>query len=142
MLLHLPTRIKKSPLFHRCYSEGDAAACGRCVVGVTKPLALQTTRSRLRPCQVCGGGGGVEGVCQHQRFQNSIASQPLIIYFNYPISDCSTLLIMLFVIVLHKIIILFLSMVENYNMYVFLLHLPNRINEMAIVSKARFRWCR
>ena len=46
-------------------------------------------------------GGGVEGVCQHQRFQNSIASQPLIIYLNYPISDCSTLLIMLFVIVLH-----------------------------------------
>ena len=35
-------------------------------------------------------------------------------------------------------------MVENYNMSrdVLLLHLPNRINEMAIVSKARFRWCR
>ena len=47
------------------------------------------------------GGGGWRGVCQHQSFQNSIASQPLIIYFNYPMSDCSTLLIMLFVIVLH-----------------------------------------
>ena len=92
---------KKSPLFHRCYTEGDAAACARCVVGVTKPLALQTTRSG-RSCARCVvGGGGVEGVCHHQRFQNSIASQPLIIYFNYPISDCSTLLIMLFVIVLH-----------------------------------------
>ena len=97
---------KKSPLFHRCYSEGDAAARARCVVGVTKPIALQTTRSdrnaQLRPVPgVWWGGGWVEGVYQHQRFQNSIASQPLIIYFNYPISDCSTLLIMLFVIVLH-----------------------------------------
>ena len=122
MLLHLPTRITKSPLFHRCYSEGDAAACARCVAGVTKPLALQTTRSdrntQLRPVPGVwwGWGGGVEGVCQHQCFQNSIASQPLIIYFNYPISDCSTLLVMLFVIVLHEIIILLLSMVENYNM--------------------------
>ena len=95
----------KSPLFHRCYSEGDAAARARCVVGVTKPLALQTTRSDrnapLRPVLGVCVGGGVEGVCQHQRFQNSIASQPLIIFFNYPISDCSTLLFMLFVIVLH-----------------------------------------
>ena len=35
-------------------------------------------------------------------------------------------------------------MVENYNMSgdVLLLHLPNPINEMAIVLKARFRWCR
>ena len=34
-------------------------------------------------------------------------------------------------------------MVENYNMSrdVLLLHLPNRINEMAIVSKARFKCC-
>ena len=44
---------KNSPLFHRCYSEDDAAARARCVVGVTKPLALQTTRSnhnaQLRP---------------------------------------------------------------------------------------------
>ena len=44
---------KKSPLFHRCYSEGDAAARARCVMVVTKPLALQTTRSdcsaQLRP---------------------------------------------------------------------------------------------
>ena len=97
---------KNSPLFHRCYSEDDAAARARCVVGVTKPLALQTTRSnhnaQLRPVPgVWWVGAGVEGVCQHQRFQNSIASQPLIIYFNYPISDGSTLLIMLFVIVLH-----------------------------------------
>ena len=57
----------------------------------------RTTAARAR----CVVGGGVEGVCQHQRFQNSIASQPLIINFNYPISDCSILLIMLFVIVLH-----------------------------------------
>ena len=93
---------KNSPLFHRCYSEGDAAARARCVVGVTKPLALQATRSdrnaQLRPVP---GVWGVEGVCQHQRFLNSIASQPLIMCFNYPISDCSTLLIMQFVIVLH-----------------------------------------
>ena len=52
---------KKSPLFHRCYSEGDAAARARCVVGVTKPLALQTTRSD-RNAQL-------QGVCQLQRFQ-------------------------------------------------------------------------
>ena len=45
----------------------------------------RTTAARAR-C-VVGGGGGWRGVCQHQRFQNSIASQPLIIYFNYPISD-------------------------------------------------------
>ena len=57
----------------------------------------RTTAARAR----CVGGGVGGGVCQHQRFQNSIASQPLIIYFNYPISDCSTLLIMQFVIVLH-----------------------------------------
>ena len=57
----------------------------------------RTTAARAR----CMVGGGVEGVCQHQCFQNSIASQPLIIYLNYPISDCSTLLIMLFVIVFH-----------------------------------------
>ena len=83
-----------------CYSEGDAAARARCVVGVTK----RTTAARAM-CVVGGGGGmcggGVEGACQHQRFQNGIASQPLIMYLNYPISDCSTLLIMLFVIVLH-----------------------------------------
>ena len=56
--------LKKSPLFHRCYSEGDAAARVRCVVGVTKPLALQTTRSdrnaQLRPVPGVwwGRGGG------------------------------------------------------------------------------------
>ena len=59
----------------------------------------RTTAARAR-CVVVGEGWG-GGVCQHQRFKNSIASQPLIIYFNYPISYCSTLLIMLFVIVLH-----------------------------------------
>ena len=94
----------KSPLFHRCYSEGDAAARTRCVVGVTKRLALQTTRyDRNAQLRSVPGvwWGRVEGVRQHQPFQNSIASQPLIIYFNYPISDCSTLLIMQFVIVLH-----------------------------------------
>ena len=52
---------KNRQLFHGCYSEGDAAACARCVVGVTKPLALQTTRSernaQLRPVPgVCVGG--------------------------------------------------------------------------------------
>ena len=70
--------------------------------------AARATDNEIRPQRTTAasarcvvGGGGVEGVCRHQRFQNSIASQPLIIYFNYPISDCSTLLIMLFVIVLH-----------------------------------------
>ena len=57
----------------------------------------RTTAARAR----CVVEEGWTGVFQFQRFQNSIASQPLIIYFNYPISDCSTLLIMLFVIVLH-----------------------------------------
>ena len=47
----------------------------------------RTTAARAR----CVVGGGMEGV----------ASQPIIIYLNYPISDCSTFLIMLFVIVLH-----------------------------------------
>ena len=55
---------KTSPLFHMCYSEGDAAARARCVVGVTKLFALQTTRSdrnaQLRPVPGVwrGGGGG------------------------------------------------------------------------------------
>ena len=54
---------KKSPVFLRYYSEGDAAARARCVVGVTKPLALQTTRSdrnaQRRPVSgVCGGWRG------------------------------------------------------------------------------------
>ena len=62
---------------------------------------IRPQRTTLRPVPGVWWGGGVEGVCQHQRFRNSIASQPLIIYFNYPISDCSTLLIMLFVIALH-----------------------------------------
>ena len=69
---------------------GDEAA--RATVNEIRPQ--RTTAARAR-CV------GVDGVCQHQRFQNSIASQPLKIYFNYPIFDCSTLLIMLFVIVLH-----------------------------------------
>ena len=71
---------------------GDEAA--RATYNDIRPQ--RTTAARAR-CVV----GGWRGVCQHQRFLNSIASQPLIIYFNYPIYDCSTLLIMLFVIVLH-----------------------------------------
>ena len=71
---------------------GDEAA--RATHNEIRPQRTTAARARC----VEGEGGGV---CQHQRFQNSIASQPLIIYFNYPISDCSTLLIMQFVIVLH-----------------------------------------
>ena len=75
-----------------CRGGGEAA---RATDNEIRPQ--RTTAARAR----CVVRGGVEGVCQHQRFQNSIASQPLLIYFNYPISDGSTLLIMLFVIVLH-----------------------------------------
>ena len=74
---------------------GDEAA--RATDNEIRPKRTTAARARC----VWRGGGGVEGVCQHQRFLNSITSQPLIIHFNYPISDCSTILIMLFVIVLH-----------------------------------------
>ena len=78
---------------------------------LTQLLALQTTpdlNAELRPMPGVWwgyrmGGGGVsinvfwwgyrvEGgcVCQLQRFLNSTASQPSIIYVNYSICDCST----------------------------------------------------
>ena len=67
--------------------------------------AARATDNEIRPQRTTAARAryvvGVEGICQQRRFQKSIASQPLIIYLNYHISDCSTLLIMLFVIVLH-----------------------------------------
>ena len=76
----------------------------RLPVGVTKLLALHTTRpnrkAQLRPVAGlwCGGfsvysfwwGYRVEWwVCHNQRFLNNTASQPSIIYFNYPIFNYS-----------------------------------------------------
>ena len=59
---------------------GDEAA--RATDNEIRPQRATAARAR---CVV----GGVEGVFQHQCFQNSIASKPLIIYLIYPISDCS-----------------------------------------------------
>ena len=63
----------------------DAAA--RATDNETRPQRRTAARAR-RVVGIQGGGGGG---CQHQRFLNSTASQPSIIYFNYPICDCSTL---------------------------------------------------
>ena len=55
-------------------------------------LALDETWPQRRTAARARCTVGIQGEgCQHQRFLNSTASQPSIIYFNYPICDCSTL---------------------------------------------------
>ena len=53
----------------------------------TRPQRRTAARVRC----VVGIQDGCVFVCQLQRFLNSTASQPSIIYFNNPICDCSTL---------------------------------------------------